>query len=967
MSENAAPSTAAIQSMLKTTTEMGDINPFIMSPRRVLHPLNNPGINHQPTSEFSASHCLRDYRGPTRWTPARQPSGPRYSAPCPQGRPLRGPSMTSFQGPVRHTLRSGVHGPPPGYVAATAAAMQGLTLHPSGTFGNPPTLNRVVRPSSPFHQPTAIRPINYRAFSPAYSDFGSHGRQARSFLEPSASSRTTASSPSPSGYGQHGTYHQRDGRMPGSYPESTESARQSSRVLRRQPSQLSSNRTPSSNFEQESPLSLPPAVHLGGEVARNGEPTIPLFYDYTEAFGDEDYSSKASTRSFSSYATREGAGEGRGLMPRPQMPVIPPKHPSRAPQGMLMSRSRMTADEYAGYRSSSSDRAEMTMRDGQSEYDTPPQQTSSRRSRSSPREGDEHGPPVPAHQTSMGLSPDASLQKSNSYFNSSSSQSANESGESSPNWLVIQQSENGGDDEQLVPSSDSSASVQIKIESVEADTTDDSSAELVWRRTVLNAEQHAGLLVELNASGLSARNYRRTISPEGGRRMAESTKIEVDGKMTQSNLQGGTTTTAMDTHISVRREPIFKEEFTPERTTLLPDGHDSPILLSRASFPWLVGGPGTLDGASSEDMTARLRQSQSSLLGRSLLADPSLPGPEASLIPGCPGKILGSPLSPPQKFKLKMQHAKLAPSTSTLHLRPWNLDENYPWTSTGPDVQVDASFVATPALPEQAKPRKFKLKKIFRPSMSSRTSFQVGDSSGAAAPTASGRLSGTGTSLTNEEGRHRRSKQFGRFSLQRSSSGDGDGTGNLVTTKPTEPMSSATGAPKIAESVQPTSNTGISNNGPHHQQQPFFLGYQEEPPEMRSVFSDDSSDDGIEHRRSSIRHRISSFRARFGSPPALRSMDGSPSSGGETKRANGNGNVNKQSCSEGPRASAGTCTGEHRPSTSSSSSGAFSGFRTKLKTWKFLDRFRKWMAKRKEQVVKMRRKSIIARNSTEGQ
>ncbi len=959
MSENAAPSTAAIQSMLKTTTELGDINPLVMSPpRRVLHPLNYPGTNHQPTGEFSASHCLRDFRGQSQWTSTRRPPAPRYSAPYPQGRPLRGPSLTSFQGPVRNTLRTGVYGPPPGYVAATAAAMQqGHMLHPSGTFGNPPVLNRAVRPSSPFYQPTAIRPLNYRAFSPAYSDFGGYARPTRGFLEPTVSSRTTASSPSMSGYGQQSGSHQRDGKMPGSYPESTESVRHPFRVLRRQPSQLSSNRTPSSHSEQNSPLSLPPAAHLGGDMGRKETPTVPLFYDYSEAFGDEDYSSKASTRSLSSFATRESGGDMRGLMPRPQVPAIPLKHSARAAHSLSMDTTRSTTDEYAGYRSSSSDRAAMTIggagsRDGESEYDAPGQESSVQLS--SLCGSYEPGPPVPAHRTSMGVSSETSLQKTDSYLGSKSSDFANDSGEASPNWVTIKRSSNGEDHDPAVPSSDSSASVPIKIESVEADTTDESSAELVWRRTVLSAEQHAGVLAELNASGLTARNYRRTISPEGGRRVVQESMIDVDRNTARPGLQTRDTTTVVDTHLCTTRQSNSNTDFIEERTAFVQEDQDSPVLLSRASFPWLVGGLGTLDGASQENITARLRQSRSSLLRGSPLANSSLPGPEAPLVPSSPDKMLGSPLSPPQKFKLKMQHAKLAPSTSTVHLRPWNLDENYPWTSTAPDVRVDASFVATEATPEQVKPRKFKLK-MFRPSISSRKSLQLGDDSGAGA-SASKRLSDTVMGFTNEEGRHRRSKQLGRFRLQLASSGD---TKDAAINNP-EGLLPTTGSSKPTELVPPISNCI------HHQF--LSLNCPDQPQELRSVFSEDSSDDGVEHRRSSIRHRISSFRARFGSPPVLRSLDGSSSSG-EAKRVNGASSgeakrVNKQSSTsaERPRPSAGTSTSEYPPP-SSPSSRAFSAFRMKVRTWKVMDRFRRWVAKRREQVAKMRRRSVVANNA----
>jgi hypothetical protein len=68
---------------------------------------------------------------------------------------------------------------------------------------------------------------------------------------------------------------------------------------------------------------------------------------------------------------------------------------------------------------------------------------------------------------------------------------------------------------------------------------------------------------------------------------------------------------------------------------------------------------------------------------------------------------------PPPKLKLKKRTASLYRPQSSSSSRPWNLDENYPWTDQPPNVRLPSILHDIPS--EESKPTRFKLK-VTRPS-----------------------------------------------------------------------------------------------------------------------------------------------------------------------------------------------------------------------------------------------------------
>lgn len=79
------------------------------------------------------------------------------------------------------------------------------------------------------------------------------------------------------------------------------------------------------------------------------------------------------------------------------------------------------------------------------------------------------------------------------------------------------------------------------------------------------------------------------------------------------------------------------------------------------------------------------------------------------------GKLDLQPIASPPKLRLKMRSSASALQSTSHNSRPWNSEENYPWSSQDPSIRLPS--IITKENPSGSKPPKFKLKS-HRPSNS---------------------------------------------------------------------------------------------------------------------------------------------------------------------------------------------------------------------------------------------------------
>lgn len=280
---------SSIQSMLKNSTETGDVGQFSIRPPRVpqsvqrtsLHPHGiqpsttrrqfarqhhvNYGETHQSTSPFYASSTAS--------------SGVVSLHKTKSQRSYRAPSQASANEDERQRMN--------GQNASTDRSLSHSTPHatnrPQGLMDP-----RGVRPRSPFAYPTRLKRPGYRPSSPAFSDLNRsiHGTTMSGYRDdpPRTSSPLVTYSARKALSTRHYGYSQPETSFRRYLPSpmtSHNSTRASSPLSTREPTP-----GPPLSFDQtffESRESLAPnSAHSGW--SRNSLSPSPVFYDYTEAF-----------------------------------------------------------------------------------------------------------------------------------------------------------------------------------------------------------------------------------------------------------------------------------------------------------------------------------------------------------------------------------------------------------------------------------------------------------------------------------------------------------------------------------------------------------------------------------------------------------------------------------------------------------------------------------------------------------
>ena len=287
----------AIRSMLRTTTELGDLGQFAIRPPRISHSGSRIQSTRPRSGSFDASFAsaLRHQRSSHIRRSARHHHGPRPAA-----------SMSGLSG--RHASRSdmssgghngrprkhphGLHPPSLQGLASPHSDHPGLHTHRSlVTLRSTRDFNS-VHSASPGMYPGQRRRPAYRASSPAYSDMRSFSGTPRPGFMRAPSTGTVASSPA-------SLYPRRPG-LPGYRPEFNASYAS----LARMPSPAVSfmrnghNGTPGRSMKTPIPMSASfqgaRSIMSGSAVSLPGMPksptgsTVPAYYDYTESFTEEN-------------------------------------------------------------------------------------------------------------------------------------------------------------------------------------------------------------------------------------------------------------------------------------------------------------------------------------------------------------------------------------------------------------------------------------------------------------------------------------------------------------------------------------------------------------------------------------------------------------------------------------------------------------------------------------------------------
>lgn len=279
---------SSIQSMLRNTTETGDVGQFSIKPSRVptatsrpspassSKARNTPSKSRQPMPYYYADIGCNGLHGRM---PSPNGSGSSSHGPRPIRGPHRAPSFEDY-----HSF------------SMTQSSYTSHGLNHRHPYGNGSHHSRTDlyngRARSPFAYPTRLKRPGYRPSSPSLSELSKSYAQRSPGLPRDPSSRAASPSsgyyptrtPSPWQYGFN-----RSDPMLHHYP----SAMATGLNRARSPSLASTHLTtpkPSSSLKSVSSSSQLPRPRSGANLGRlhpQSQPPSPMFYDYTEGFDEQ--------------------------------------------------------------------------------------------------------------------------------------------------------------------------------------------------------------------------------------------------------------------------------------------------------------------------------------------------------------------------------------------------------------------------------------------------------------------------------------------------------------------------------------------------------------------------------------------------------------------------------------------------------------------------------------------------------
>lgn len=794
--------------------------------------------------------------------------------------------------------------------------------------------------------------------------------------------------------------------MPVPYSDPIGLAVSSSKMdMARAPSPMSSSsEPPASPSGTDSPAEcLLPTTSASSSApgARSGKAPVPVFYDYTEGFVEEEeevFVANGSIPSLSSQGSmarrpRQHAGSHVRMAPRDPAAFFRDVSARIAQLSLertlrpteLETSSSGTVPSVDGSSRGESERRLVT------EEDPSPGPSTSARKGSDPST-------VASFGTDLCVDPypcDEQAPASSASNSAGFPHGADGSPDSSRDWEAAVETANRISCRNLgLPSAASSSASGSLSRGDELDLADGTPSEVAWREANLEAECRGGTLAKLNTLGRNARDCRQANLPSSsatrgglardGDEERSGRCVEQDAlpKLTVDPRHGGSTTTTTSTTATTTTPASSgtKPPTTRAATALSTTEDEAPVLLSRRSFPWLHKDVGADTANSSQrslvsppHLTPPPHNSRSTD-ARSRQVRMEGTGPASGLgidevvVPSVPGQ--GSGVSAPYKLKLRVRRSCAGQSTTSAELRPWNIDDNYPWTSTALDVHVGTPELATRLEPPPARPRRFKLRMPRKWSPGQRRSPKGDDAVQKAAVAGQ---STPASSLSEPEARPHRGVGPEGVSIPND---DVDDAPCLLA------GSVADTPPKVFGdgSAAPVERAGENDA----QLSPStMLARSASPVELRSVFSSDSSDDDDDDGRqrprqrrdggpSTVRDRFSSLRARFAASRALNGVG----VGVSTPAADGNPCLSRASCQTITSAPSrmsreGLSRHCHHPPPRRSSASPCGGHATskgprhasnilRHRTWRVVaGRFRRWVARRREQVSRLRRRNAV--------
>lgn len=283
---------SSIQSMLRNTTETGDVGQFSIKPTRLPHPVHRPRPPQRAVTrnESSRRHFTRDYHHSHEdFHRSFVPTHPISNASSNVISLHNTQRQRSYRAPVRESMAEDGRSNSIGQRSYHNHNVAHPRPHTSNRFQGQGDVY-AMRPRSPYAYPTRLKRPGYRPWSPALSDLSRSGQglyvddqrepdfRARSPISVSALQR--APLPWQTGYSQFDSsfrYH----------PPFTISNRPSSTSLSCMPTPGPSSGLDPSSFTSKK--SLAPQATSFGEESSQCHTSLPVFYDYTEAFEEENH------------------------------------------------------------------------------------------------------------------------------------------------------------------------------------------------------------------------------------------------------------------------------------------------------------------------------------------------------------------------------------------------------------------------------------------------------------------------------------------------------------------------------------------------------------------------------------------------------------------------------------------------------------------------------------------------------
>ncbi|KAL8718389.1 MAG: hypothetical protein Q9225_004464 [Loekoesia sp. 1 TL-2023] len=302
------PTASAIQSMLKNTTELGDVGLFAAKPTKL--PRHSTGTAPHPQKQhyYQPRGPYADYATGNHITQKRY-YRTRYDQ---RGYPLRhNPSLRTNGG---HSLISDSQDQRSDSVTQSSINSRRISVHPS--LPNIRPYARVgPRPRSPYTYPSRLKRPGYRPFSPGFSEANVSDSALHSSVHRAYSTRTESPTSSMRKMPQawnHGF--NRSDPLLQYYPALPLSRRHD---RNRSPPFLRRPALPGSPLaSHRSSLTGKPRVPKASDSSSSGElaaSSAPLFYDYSEAFEKESFNHTAQRSSMfeSRYIPQsDGSSEG---------------------------------------------------------------------------------------------------------------------------------------------------------------------------------------------------------------------------------------------------------------------------------------------------------------------------------------------------------------------------------------------------------------------------------------------------------------------------------------------------------------------------------------------------------------------------------------------------------------------------------------------------------------------------------